>query len=89
MKLRSALTTLSLGLLLSAPTFAQTTADTNDQARKDLKTDAKQQHHVDKAQAKADKADEKALGSRKVKKAAKAQDKANNAAAAAGTTQPQ
>lgn len=77
MKFRSAVTTLGLGLMLSAPMCAQTTTETNDQARKDLKADARQQHKADKSQAKADKADEKALGSHKVKKAAKAQDKAN------------
>ncbi len=68
--------TLSLGLLLSGPVFAQ---QTNEQTRKEAKAQARQQEKADKAQAKADKAEKKALDSGKVKKAARAQDKANAA----------
>ena len=69
---------LGLGAALAIPVLAQTTDDhANDQARKELKTQARQDHKADKAQAKADKANEKALGSHKVKKAAKDQDRAN------------
>ena len=80
MRLHRASIALSLGLLLATPVFAQqTTTQTNDEARKELKADAKQAHKADKQQSKADKADAKALGSKKVKKAAKEQDKANAA----------
>lgn len=68
----------SLSLLLAGPMVAQQTCyPTNNQVRKEEKADAKQAHKADKTQAKADKADAKALGSHKVKKAAKEQDKAN------------
>lgn len=78
MKLDRTLTVLSLGLLLSAPVFAQQTNDhANEELRKASKAEAKQQHKADKEQAKADKAQEKALGSKKMKKAARQQDKAN------------
>ena len=63
---------LSLGMIASVPLVAQNTADTTatkDQLKKDQK--------ADKAQAKADKAERKALNTKKYKKADKAQDKAN------------
>lgn len=68
--------TVSLGLLLSGPVFAQ---QTNEGSRKEAKAQARQQEKADKAQAKADKAEKKALGSGKAKKAAREQDKANAA----------
>lgn len=78
MRLYRAIPVLSLSLLLAVPVFAQQTNDhANEQTRKELKAEAKQQKDADKSQAKADKAQEKALGSKKVKKAARAQDKAN------------
>ena len=70
---------ISLGLLLAGPVVAQ---QTNEQTRKDTKAELKQQERADKAQAKADKSERKAVGSHKVKKAARDQDKAN-------TVQPQ
>jgi hypothetical protein len=75
----SRLATLSLCLLLSGAAFAQedhTNRDAVVQAQQDTKQDKK----VDKAQAKADKKEHKAMKSDKVKKAAKAQDKANTEA---------
>jgi len=67
---------LSLCLLLSAPVFAQED-HTNQEAVAQAQHDTKQDQKVDKAQAKADKKAHKAVKSDKVKKAAKAQDKAN------------
>ncbi len=67
---------LSLSVLLGMPAVAQ---QTNEQTRKDVKAQAKQQEQADKAQAKADKSEKKAAGSRKVKKAVRDQDKANAA----------
>lgn len=79
MKISRSLSVLSLSVLLAAPLIAQQNCMpmTNNQARKDAKMDAKQAHHADKRQAKADKAEAKELGSHKAKKAAKEQDKAN------------
>jgi len=63
---------LSLGIIASVPLAAQNTADTTT-TKKQLKNDEK----ADKQQAKADKAERKALGTKQQKKADKAQDKAN------------
>ena len=63
---------LGLGMIASVPVVAQNTADTTT-AKKQLKNDEK----ADKQQAKADKAERKALGTKQQKKADKAQDKAN------------
>jgi hypothetical protein len=63
---------LGLGIIASMPLAAQNTADTTT-TKKQLKNDEK----ADKQQAKADKAERKALGTKQQKKADKAQDKAN------------
>ncbi len=82
MKISRPISILSVAFLLAGPVIAQQTCApvTNNEARKDAKADAKAAHHADKKQAKADKAEAKALDSHKVKKAAKEQDKANAAA---------
>jgi len=66
---------LGLGIVMSAPSGAQNTADTAA-AKKQLKSDQK----ADKQQSKADKVETKALGTKQQKKADKAQDKANKRA---------
>ena len=71
---------LSLGMIVSAPLFAQNAADTAA-----TKQQLKQQSKADKQQAKADKAENKALGTKQQKKADKTQDKANKQADKAGT----
>ena len=76
MKVCRTLATLSLGLMMSAPLFAQQTT-TNQQDRKETKAELKQQHKADKAHSKADKDEAKAVNTKQAKKAAKAQDKAN------------
>ncbi len=68
------LATVSLALVL--PVFAQ---QTDDQTRKQTRSELKQQQKADKKQAKADKAEAKALNTKEAKKAAKAQDRANGA----------
>lgn len=70
---------LSLCLLLSGAALAQEET-TNRDAVAQAQHDTKQDRKVDKAQAKADKKEHKAMKSDKVKKAAKAQDKANTQA---------
>lgn len=75
----SRIAALSLCLLLSGAAFAQEDT-TNRDAVTQAQHDTKQDRKVDKAQAKADKKEHKAVKSSKVKKAAKAQDKANTEA---------
>jgi hypothetical protein len=77
---------LSLCLLLSGAAFAQED-HTNQDANKTAQEQTKQDHKVNKAQAKADKKTNKALKSDKVKKADKAQDKANTEAEKRATDQ--
>ena len=76
MKLFRNAAALSLGVLLVAPVYAR---QTNEQNRKETKTELKQAQKADTAQAKADKSERKAVSSKKVKKAARDQDKANAA----------
>jgi len=76
MKLYKIAAVLMLSGALTAPIIAQTNAQDNRDAQQQTKDD----HQVDKAQANADKKEHKAVKSRKVKKAAKAQDKANRVA---------
>ncbi len=59
---------------------------TNTQTTAMTKSELKQQEKANKAQAKADKAERKALNTKQQKKADKAQDKADRAA---GTVPPQ
>lgn len=73
-KIRSAVAVLALGLTLSAGSFAQ---GSNEVSRQQTKAALKHRRKVDKAQAKADKSEEKLAGSKQAKKAAKNQDKAN------------
>lgn len=75
-KVRCVVAVLALGLTLSAQSFAQ---GSNEVSRQRTKAALKHRKTVDKAQAKADKSEEKLAGSKKAKKAAKNQDKANAA----------
>ncbi|MDQ2835381.1 MAG: hypothetical protein M3Y50_16895 [Acidobacteriota bacterium] len=70
------LAVLTLSLPLSCVGFAQT----NVQQNQDAQTQLKQDHKADKAQAKADKHEQKALRTKEAKRAAKAQDKADRQA---------
>jgi len=74
----------ALSLALATPCFAQNTQQTIE-----TKHQLKQDQKVHKQQAKADKAERKALNTHEQKRADKAQDKANAAAAAAARNQPQ
>jgi hypothetical protein len=67
---------LMLAGALTAPIIAQTNAQDNRDAQQQTKDD----HAVDKTQARADEKEHKAVKSKKVKKAAEAQDKANRTA---------
>jgi hypothetical protein len=67
-------TALALALCMSGTVMAQ---NNNSQDRHDAAVQAEQQHKADKAQAKADKAEHKALTSHKAKKAAQDQDHAD------------
>lgn len=73
-----AVLTLSLGL-----STLSVTAQSNEQTRKDADKQAKADRKASKEQAHADKEAHKALKSSKVKDAARAQDKADDAAAKA------
>jgi len=77
--MHSRIAALSLCLLLGAPALAQEDHSNRD-AVAQAQQDTKQDHKVNKAQAKADKKAHKAMKSDKVEKAAKAQDKANTEA---------
>ena len=59
------ITSLMLGLSLSVPVLAQT----NTQTTADSKQELKQQEKANRSQAKADKAERKALGTKQQKKA--------------------
>ena len=74
----------ALGFALVTPCLPQNTQQTTETKRQ-LKLDQK----VHKQQARADKAERKALNTHEQKKADKAQDKANAAASAAARNQPQ
>jgi Ni/Co efflux regulator RcnB len=74
---------LMLSGALAAPIIAQTNAQDNRDAQQQTKDD----HAVDKTQARADEKEHKAAKSKKVKKAAKAQDKANRTADRDGVPQ--
>lgn len=63
-----------LSASLAAPIFAQTAQEMD---RKETSKQLERDHKANEAQAKADKAEAKALNTKKAKKAAKAQDKAD------------
>jgi hypothetical protein len=67
---------LALSLVLAGSGFAQTNVEENHETQKQLK----QEHKSDKAQAKADKDERKAMNTKEQKKADKAQDKADREA---------
>lgn len=72
---------LALSFLVSGAGIAQTTEDhTNRDANKAAQRQTEQDRKVEKTQAHADKKTNEALKSKKVKKADKAQDKANTEA---------
>ena len=76
MKFSRTLAVTGLALSFALPVLAQ---QTDAQARKEAKTQLKQQQKADKKQAKADKDEAKAANTKQAKKAAKEQDKANAA----------
>ena len=77
-------TAAALTLTLGFSTLAMG-AQSNEQGRKDAENQAKADRKASKAQAHADKEAHKALKSDKVKDAARAQDKADSAAANANS----
>jgi hypothetical protein len=82
MKFRSIAASLALALSLSAISPAQNVPDT-----KATKQQLKAEDRANEAQAKADKAERKALNTKQQKKADKAQDDANRKAAPASPPQ--
>lgn len=76
----AALSTAALALSLGTaiPTLS---AQTTEDARKEAKAEARQQHKAHKAQARADRAREKALNTDQARDAAHKQDKADAEAA--------
>lgn len=81
--MKNLMTAAALTLTLGLGTLALGAQQTNEQTRKDAETQAKADRKASKAQAHADKENHKALKSNKVKDAARAQDKADDAAAKA------
>lgn len=81
--MKNLITATALSLTLGLGTLAMGSQQTNEQARKDAESQAKADRKASKAQAHADKEAHKALKSDKVKDAARAQDKADAAAAKA------
>lgn len=79
MTIKTVLAVCALGAVLGPMGVAQT----NTQDNHDTQAQLKQQHKADKAQAKADKKEQKALNTKQAKQAAKAQDKADREAAKA------
>ena len=78
-------TAAALSLTLGLGTLAMGAQQTNEQTRKDADAQAKADRKASKAQAHADKEAHKALKSNKVKDAARAQDKADDATAKANS----
>jgi hypothetical protein len=91
MRIHQAAAVLTLSFVLAGTGFAQSNTDQTGQSNveqtRQTKKELKQQHKVDKARAKADKAQRKALDTDEQKKADKAKDKANREAEKAAEPQ--